>query len=471
MDVLHRNIEQVACDFWWIDWQQGNTTKIPGIDPLWLLNHFHFVDNAKSNPQGLIFSRYAGPGSHRYPIGFSGDSVATWESLKFQPEFTASASNIGFGWWSHDLGGHMCGYRDDEMVARWIQLGVFSPIFRLHSSNSRWCSKEPWLYREEAQETIEDAMRLRHRLVPYLYSMNLRAAMDGEPLIQPMYWSYPLLDEAYEVPNQYLFGSELICAPITSPRNSITSLATVTVWVPPGRHIDIFTGLVYDGNRKIQMYRPLHQLPVLAREGAIIPLDAADYPENGCSNPDTFHVLIIVGANGKFEITEDVRDDIESRVGARDAASNQRKSMIEFDQTSGKVEASIFPGSWKFRMLGFLAEKPRILLNGQRFSEGSISHTSYPDPPATIISLGSIEKDTDLIIELGAEPQLVQYEEKEHISSIILNFQIEFSIKDQIWKIVNQSHAAGIKAASLMALKLPDYISEPIVEILCADSR
>ena len=76
----------------------------------------------------MTFSRYAGPGSHRYPVGFSGDTLITWESLDFQPYFTSTASNIGYGWWSHDIGGHMLGYKNDEMEARWYQFGVFSPV-------------------------------------------------------------------------------------------------------------------------------------------------------------------------------------------------------------------------------------------------------------------------------------------------------------------------------------------------------
>ena len=90
--------------------------------------------------------RYAGPGSHRYPVGFSGDTITTWASLDFQPEFTATAANIGYGWWSHDIGGHMGGIKDDELATRWVQLGVFSPINRLHSVLSPFTSKEPWQF-------------------------------------------------------------------------------------------------------------------------------------------------------------------------------------------------------------------------------------------------------------------------------------------------------------------------------------
>ena len=123
-DKVHHPMEKEGVDFWWIDWQQGQSTKIEGLDPLWMLNHYHFLDSGRDGKRPMTFSRYAGPGSHRYPVGFSGDTHITWESLDFQPYFTSTASNIGYGWWSHDIGGHMLGYRDDELEARWYQYGA-----------------------------------------------------------------------------------------------------------------------------------------------------------------------------------------------------------------------------------------------------------------------------------------------------------------------------------------------------------
>lgn len=111
-----------------------------------MLNHFHYLDNARDNQRPLTFSRYAGPGNHRYPVGFSGDAVISWDSLAFQPYFTATAANIGYGWWSHDIGGHFFGARDDELATRWLQFGVFSPIMRLHSGNNPFIAKEPWTF-------------------------------------------------------------------------------------------------------------------------------------------------------------------------------------------------------------------------------------------------------------------------------------------------------------------------------------
>ncbi|MDC7241489.1 MAG: glycoside hydrolase family 31 protein, partial [Spirochaetales bacterium] len=87
---LHHPLEDQGVDFWWVDWQQGSVSSRPGMDPLWLLNHYHCEDMEKRGKTPLILSRYAGPGSHRYPVGFSGDTVISWESLAFQPYFTST---------------------------------------------------------------------------------------------------------------------------------------------------------------------------------------------------------------------------------------------------------------------------------------------------------------------------------------------------------------------------------------------
>ena len=233
--VLHRGLEDQGVDFWWIDWQQGEHSRIAGIDPLWMLNRFHFEDSGRDERRPLTFSRYAGPGSHRYPVGFSGDTIVSWASLDFQPEFTATASNIGYGWWSHDVGGHTLGVRDDDLALRWVQLGVFSPILRLHSTDDPFLSKEPWAYPEETRRAMGEALRLRVRLVPYLHTMNHRSASEGVPLVLPLYHAAPAEAAAYTTPNAFLFGSELLVAPITSPRDPVVLRGAATAWMSRSR--------------------------------------------------------------------------------------------------------------------------------------------------------------------------------------------------------------------------------------------
>ena len=319
-DQLHHPMEEDGVDFWWIDWQQGGLTRQPGLDPLWGLNHLHYLDSARNdgsdyserNPRPLTFSRYAGPGSHRYPIGFSGDTVVTWESLKFQPEFTACASNIGYGWWSHDIGGHMFGYRNEELEARWYQLGAFSPINRLHSSNSPFSGKEPWNFNRDVSAAMVDALRLRHAMMPYLYTMNYRAAEAGRPLVEPMYWQNPDTPDAYEVPDEFRFGTELVVAPIVSPDDAAACRGRAAAWLPQGEWFDFFDGRRYVSSdaagRRLEVWRSLDRMPVFAKAGAIVPLqDVAESGEaiNSIANPQALRVLVFPGADGSFVMRED----------------------------------------------------------------------------------------------------------------------------------------------------------------------
>ena len=331
-DILHHPYEENGVDFWWMDWQQGtdywwiHEPNAPGtykdprerLDPLWMLNHLHILDISRNGNRPMFFSRYSGPGSHRYPVGFSGDTTVTWESLAFQPEFTATSSNIGYAWWSHDIGGHMRGYRDDELTARWVQLGVFSPILRLHSTHSEFMSKEPWCYGPEAEGIMKRWLLLRHSLFPYIYTMNRRTAAQRLPLIQPMYYSHPKQSGAYEVPNQYWFGSELIAAPITEKRDEKSCMGAAEVWLPKGNWFDFFSGLRYASRRGrlLAAHRYLEDMPVFAKAGAIVPL--AQYPkfENRLLNSEKLQLLVFPGASNSFTLYEDEGEGYGFRDGA-----------------------------------------------------------------------------------------------------------------------------------------------------------
>ncbi len=300
---LHHKYEEEGVDFWWMDWQQGKKTKVEGLDPLWALNHYHSLDSARDGKRPLILSRFAGYGSHRYPLGFSGDTAVLWSALKFQPYFTATASNIGYSWWSHDIGGHLSGVRDDELYLRWVQFGVFSPILRLHSTQNEYLGKEPWKFSRDTERTTKDFLRLRHRLIPYIYTANHLTHTKGVPLMKPMYYDYPHNEDAYEIKNEYMFGSELIVAPITEKTSEKTRTATADVWLPNGRYTDIFTGRVYSGGKVIPMSRDMSSIPVLAKAGAIIPL-CDESGNNNWKNPEKLELLIYRG-NGTYEMYED----------------------------------------------------------------------------------------------------------------------------------------------------------------------
>ena len=298
---VHYELEKQGVDFWWIDWQQGTQGM---LDPLWLLNHYHYQDSCKNAEGGLILSRYAGPGSHRYPVGFSGDTIISWNSLRFQPYFTATASNIGYSWWSHDIGGHMLGDYDEELQTRWLQFGVFSPITRLHSSRSPFNSKEPWFFSETTSKIMKKYLRLRHQMIPYLYTMNVKTHEEGAPLISPMYYFYPENDESYNVSNQYFFGTELMVAPIVEKMDLAFQSAKVDVWFPEGEWYDFFSEKKYIGGVKLSVYRDISTMPVFAKSGAIIPLVGSEI-NMGVDLPEVVDWYVFPGKQHSFEMIED----------------------------------------------------------------------------------------------------------------------------------------------------------------------
>lgn len=325
-DVLHRPYERDGVDVWWIDWQQGNKTKLAGYDPLWGLNHYHTLDNGTDNRRPLILSRYAELGSHRYPLGFSGDTMILWSVLRFQPYFTATASNSGFITWSHDIGGHMFGTQNvAELYLRWVQLGVFSPILRLHSTATAK-GKEPWNF-QPFEEKAKTALRFRMRLIPYLYTAYMRAYKEGRAPIEPLYYNYPNTKAAYKYKREFFFGSELIVSPITTVSNKVTGKSSVRTWLPDGYFTDIYTGKRYEGGKMHVMVRGYDSIPILAKEGAIIPL--SNNKGNDVSNPQSMDVLVYAGTN-TYTLYE---DDGETQNYKKGICAETDFSVTKIDDT------------------------------------------------------------------------------------------------------------------------------------------
>jgi alpha-glucosidase (family GH31 glycosyl hydrolase) len=495
-DIVHHEHEAEGVDFWWIDWQQGDQSKVPGVDPLWVLNHFHFLDIGRDGKRSLIFSRFGGPGSQRYQIGFSGDTYMTWDSLNFQPEFTATSSNIGYGWWSHDIGGHMHGYRDDELTTRWFQLGLFSPILRLHSSNNIFNTREPWTFNAEACKVMEDTLRFRHRLIPYTYTMNARSALEDEPLIVPMYWDYPETTEAYNVPNQFKFGSQLIVAPLTQARDVSTHHAAVKAWLPFGRYVDIFNGVVYDGDRELLLHRTLDLYPVLAAEGAIIPLDAAYRCENDAPNPAAFEILLVVGADGSFTLVEDngrgtnVDDGDFSMVldgGVEANAENvhfiytpitytQSTGVITIGPTSATDPSIPATRDWKVRLVSYtpgstLSTSIRCFTTSSKKAK-THAHTTTTISGSTLVSLAAVPTSHACIIELGTSgPQLDILDPKTKIWPLLYNTNMSYDLKWDTWNAIEKEEPLNSKITKLQSMGLKQELLDAILELLSADSR
>lgn len=453
---LHHPNEEQGVDFWWLDWQQGGRGSAKGIDTLWLLNHLHFLDSGRDGKTPLTFSRYAGIGSHRYPIGFSGDTVITWESLNFQPYFTANASNAGYTWWSHDIGGHMLGYRDDELTTRWVQLGVFSPIMRLHSSNNEFLGKEPWNYNLQSEKVMTEFLRLRHKLLPYLYTMNYRTHRDGEPLIQPMYYKHDV-PQAYEVPNEFWFGSEMIVCPITSPIDRESLLGSFRAWLPEGEYIDFFTGQHYRGGRNMTLYRNLETIPVLVKAGGILPL-ARDYMGSHLHNPEVLEVQVFHGADGSFDLYEDNGGEpIITRFRYSSGAAARFTAEILGDPAGVIPENRCY--YLKFRGI---PEPVAVTLDGE------VVTWEYDGKKRELmVCVPGGGKAFAVCMEL-AEAGIVQPDRNQEIYEILQRAQISFTMKTEIFEAVCTEASTARLAGNLHEIPMPQPLLGALLERILA---
>uniref|UniRef100_K3WK60 P-type domain-containing protein n=1 Tax=Globisporangium ultimum (strain ATCC 200006 / CBS 805.95 / DAOM BR144) TaxID=431595 RepID=K3WK60_GLOUD len=310
--------EADGVDFWWLDWQQGEDwiqvkEGRSDINPTLWLNYVFFTNPShwgRTSARPVLLHRFGGLGNHRFPVGFSGDVFVSWDSLRFQPYFTTMAANVGFGYWSHDLGGFQ-NPTEPELFMRWLQWGAFAPIFRTHSSKDSKSDRRIWKYNDEYYEVARAAMEMRTALIPYVYSEAKVTHETGLSVLHGAFFEWPEHDEAYTFTEQYLYGSQLLVSPVVHPVDVQTKLSNKSIWVPPGTWYDFTTGNVINGPIVYSCSYALNEIPRFAKAGAIIPM--ADHDSSTESSvgqnthlPKKLHLVVAPGASkGHYELLED----------------------------------------------------------------------------------------------------------------------------------------------------------------------
>jgi alpha-glucosidase len=215
-------------------------------------------------PFNLTRSAYAG--AQRYTAVWTGDNVAYDAHMLAGVRLVNSMGLSGLAFTGYDIGGFV-GNADEKLFARWMAIGAFSPFFRGHSMiNSR--DSEPWSYGEKVEEISRNFMKLRYRLLPYLYSLFYEASQTGLPINRSLAIDYTFNDLVYDhrYHNQYLFGPSILVAPVESTKDLLK------VYLPEGDWYDLFTDEHHTGNREIVADCPMEQLPVYVKGSAIIPM-------------------------------------------------------------------------------------------------------------------------------------------------------------------------------------------------------
>lgn len=210
-------------------------------------------------------------------ILWSGDISASWQVLKDQVRVLQGVAMSGLPYWTTDIGGFLT-HTDfsPELYLRWLEWGVFCPVFRTHGTRP---GNEPWSFGKNAMRHIRDMIKLRYRLTPYIYSISIRNALYGDPIVTPMSVAYPDCAEAACFDGQYLFGDDMLIAPVTGDGQRRKE-----VWLPGGKWYHLFNGRVYEPGVH-QIPAPPGEPPVFVRAGAVLPV----YSEigrniEGCGN-------------------------------------------------------------------------------------------------------------------------------------------------------------------------------------------
>lgn len=300
-------MEKDGVDFWWLDWQQAlYDSKIKNLSNTWWVSRIFYTQMANfTEKRPLIYHRWGGLGNHRYQVGFSGDAKISWESLDFQPYFNSTASNVLFGYWSHDLGGHLGDNIDPELYVRWMQFGTYSAIMRTHSTKDSRLNKEPWVFKQEVCDALRQSVRQRYNLVPYIYTMCRRAYEDGISLCCPMYYDYPKQEEAYSFKNEYMFGNNILVNPITAPMKD--GYSDVKTWLPEGEWYELSSGAILTGGKVIERKFSLDEYPVYVKAGSIIPMLSDDVMNLNNYDDNGYVVSVYPGGTGtsSFNLYED----------------------------------------------------------------------------------------------------------------------------------------------------------------------
>ena len=286
-----REREKQGVDFWWLDWQQNLTSNYTdGLGETFWCNHVFYNDMRlnRTDRRPFIFHRWGGLGSHRYPIGFSGDTYGTFGSLAFQPYFTATASNVCFGYWGHDIGGHLqIGDKNPELMLRWLQYGAFSPIFRTHGASQAGNERRIWKY--DNFQLLLDVCNLRYQLMPYIYTAVRQAYDTGISICRPLYYEWPEENEAYRREGEYMFGDNILVSPIVTAAEADGTTWHQT-WLPEGQWYDVCQQQLVSGNQTISRNYLPEEIPWFIKAGAVIPCNPP--VSNLKSRPDELILMV-----------------------------------------------------------------------------------------------------------------------------------------------------------------------------------
>ena len=359
---ISAHLFKLGFDGWWLDaseaelggkWGEFRTFRTAAGPGAAVFNAYPLMHSTgiyqgqraqTSEKRVCILTRSAFAGQQRNAaITWSGDIHGTWAVFAKQIPAGLNFSISGIPYWNTDIGGFFGGNPTDkkyqELFTRWFQFGAFNPMFRVHGTGA---GKELWRWDEPTQKILEEYIRLRYRLLPYIYSVSWQVTSDGGTMMRPLMMDFANDPNALDVGNQFLFGPSMMVSPVTQEGATNRS-----VYLPgQGAWYDFWTGKQETGGQRIDAAAPIETMPLFLRAGAVLPMGpVVQYASEKPAAP--LEIRVYRGADGAFTLYEDEGDNYNYEKGRYSTIPliwNEAAGTLTIGACNGK-----FPGMLKER--------------------------------------------------------------------------------------------------------------------------
>ncbi len=330
---------------------------------------------ARPGKRPFLLTRAGYAGIQRYAAIWTGDNTSSWEHLRLSVPMLCSLGLSGVPFVGADIGGFH-GNCSPELFARWIQIGVFYPFCRAHSMLlSR--RQEPWSFGPRVEKIAREHIKLRYRLMPYIYGAFYESSTTGMPPMRPLALEFQNDEPCFGLDDQFMFGSSLMVAPAMKP-----GAESREVYFPPGEWIDFHTGERMPGSRRKTVPAPLDVIPIYIRSGSIIPT-TVEMCHIGMKPADPLILNIEHGASASLLYYE---DDGETFANESGAFNKIKYTYAEKDGTAifeaEPVETGMRPDRTRVvvKLRGLPGFPSKILLNGKQVHEGWMESSGAEAP-------------------------------------------------------------------------------------------
>lgn len=461
----------IGVDFLWIDY-------LKDLSSLQALNYYHMNNyKATNRVRPLILSRNSLVATHMFPVHYSGETIVSWDTLKYLPNYNILAANKGITWWSHDVGGFKDGIEDNELYIRYVQFSTFSPIFRFSAKRGVYYKREPWLWDVKTFTIAREYCWLRHRLIPYIYTEAHNYSKNGVPVVQPLYYNYPEVIDESNYKDEYYFGRELFVAPITKPMDNVMNRSIERVFLPKGIWYDFKTGKKFVGNKRYVVFYKDEDYPVFAKAGGIIPLANLSENKNDTNVPKSLEINVFPGQSNTYDLYEDdgiteLYKDGFFIVTSIDYNYLKNNYTLIIHPVDGKT--AIIPPfrDYKIRFRNTkTADQVELYLNGEL---ANLKFDAYSEENDFVVFVYDIDTTKQLTINCKGNDIEIEAARiiNDDINSIISDLKISTRLKEQIAAIIFSKKDVKQKRIEIkklrgldsrfskMFMKLLEYVAE-----------